>query len=499
MKKLIASLLAATMLAGAASAQVLGSYPYTLTNGSLADANQVMSNFNYVTTQVNANTCTLSGCTFTGPVYGTTLSLSSTLGVTGATTLSSGLSGTTGSFTGNVTAGGFIATANGANITGGASVAGGLTVSSGALAVTNAATVGGTLGVTGAATIGGTLGVTGLATGTQFVATAPGSNGQFAATNGTTGVWFRNDGTNFNILKNGSSATAYDTYRPLVVNLTNGAVFLDSTGAGGTSVGGALGVTGITTLTGNVGIGAAPSIANLDVSGTNIAIRNSNGPVLNMRTATAAGGGAAIESSFSTGGYGPLTFATSGTTQLSIAASGAATFTNSVAASSFSGAGTGLTGTAAGLSIGGNAATATTATNQSGGTISATSGTVSGALSAGSFSGTALASAAQTLTGSSTTQAITPAGFAGNSSFAVNGYYKLPGGLILQWGQATPVSTTVAVTWPVACPANIFNVQTTANYGGTAPATAVFSQTLSGATLYVATAAVPIFYTVVCN
>jgi hypothetical protein len=49
---------------------------------------------------------------------------------------------------------------------------------------------------------------------------------------------------------------------------------------------------------------------------------------------------------------------------------------------SFSGAGTGLTGTASSLSIGGNAATATTATNQSGGTVSATTGTFSGAVSA---------------------------------------------------------------------------------------------------------------------
>ena len=52
--------------------------------------------------------------------------------------------------------------------------------------------------------------------------------------------------------------------------------------------------------------------------------------------------------------------------------------TGALTASSFSGAGTGLTGTASSLSIGGNAATATTATNQSGGTVSATTGTFSG-------------------------------------------------------------------------------------------------------------------------
>lgn len=495
MKKLIASLLAATLLTGAASAQVVGSYPYTLTNGSLADANQVMSNFNYLTTQINANTCTLSGCTFTGPVLGTTLNLSSTLGVTGA------LSGTTAAFSGAIT---------GASYTGGA--------------------------------ISGT-------TGTFSGAVSAASYGAVSATTGT--------------------------------------------------FSGTLGVTGTTTLTGNVGIGAAPSIANLDVSGTNIAIRNSNGPVLNMRTATAAGGGAAIESSFSTGGYGPLTFATSGTTQLSIAASGAATFTNNVsvggtlgvtgvttltntaningATSTFrgvnfqtggtarwgmgadstaesggntgsnfyinqqndagftlgtalainrasgnvsitnnlsvsgtlgvtgaiSGPGTGLTGTAASLSIGGNASTATsatTATNQSGGTLNATSGTVSGALSVGSFSGSALASAAQTLAGSSTTQAITPAGFAGNSSLAVNGYYKMPGGLIIQWGQVASVSSSgTAVSWPITCPSNLFNVQATAVYGGTATPAQVFSTSLSGATLYAGVSSIPVNYMVICN
>lgn len=42
-------------LAGPASAQIVGPLPYTLTNGTTADANQVMSNFNYLSTQVNAN------------------------------------------------------------------------------------------------------------------------------------------------------------------------------------------------------------------------------------------------------------------------------------------------------------------------------------------------------------------------------------------------------------------------------------------------------------
>src|SRR5216684_199082 len=44
-----------------------------------------------------------------------------------------------------------------------------------------------------------------------------------------------------------------------------------------------------------------------------------------------------------------------------------------------------------------------------------------------------LASAATTLTGTNALQALTAAGFAGNKSLAANGYYKFPGGLIVQW------------------------------------------------------------------
>ena len=65
--------------------------------------------------------------------------------------------------------------------------------------------------------------------------------------------------------------------------------------------------------------------------------------------------------------------------------SGSLSVTGTVTATTFSGAGTSLTGTASALSIGGNAATATTATNQSGGTVSATSITDSGNLT---FTGT---------------------------------------------------------------------------------------------------------------
>lgn len=67
-----------------------------------------------------------------------------------------------------------------------------------------------------------------------------------------------------------------------------------------------------------------------------------------------------------------------------------------------------------------------------------------------------LASAAETLTGTSTTKAITPGGFAGNKSLAASGYYKLPGGLILQWGsgsssQDAPQAFTFPTAFATAC------------------------------------------------
>lgn len=64
-----------------------------------------------------------------------------------------------------------------------------------------------------------------------------------------------------------------------------------------------------------------------------------------------------------------------------------------------------------------------------------------------------LATAAETLTGSSTSLALTPGGFAGNKSLASNGYYKLPGGVILQWGTTVATASTYTnITLPVAFP-----------------------------------------------
>jgi hypothetical protein len=55
MIRAIFGVVVALLLSGAALAQSCGSYPYTLTNGTTADASQVMGNFNHVLNCVNNN------------------------------------------------------------------------------------------------------------------------------------------------------------------------------------------------------------------------------------------------------------------------------------------------------------------------------------------------------------------------------------------------------------------------------------------------------------
>jgi hypothetical protein len=80
LKRLIAGFFCALCFAGPAIAQTTcGNYTYNLTNGTTADASQVMSNFNQVKTCVNAlssggtlNNTTLSGTTTLPTLSGTT-------------------------------------------------------------------------------------------------------------------------------------------------------------------------------------------------------------------------------------------------------------------------------------------------------------------------------------------------------------------------------------------------------------------------------------------
>lgn len=75
---------------------------------------------------------------------------------------------------------------------------------------------------------------------------------------------------------------------------------------------------------------------------------------------------------------------------------------------------------------------------------------------------TGIASAAETLAGVSAALALSPAGFAGNKDIQAEGYYKLPGGLIIQWGTSTfppeAPAVTTTVTYPIPFPNNVFSV-----------------------------------------
>jgi hypothetical protein len=99
--------------------------------------------------------------------------------------------------------------------------------------------------------------------------------------------------------------------------------------------------------------------------------------------------------------------------------------------------GTGASGTW-GINITGNAATATNATNATNATTAANGGVTSVNGSTGAITLSALADFAKSL--------------------GQNGYQKLPGGLILQWGYS---STWASVTFPTAFPNNIYCVVST--------------------------------------
>ena len=71
-----------------------------------------------------------------------------------------------------------------------------------------------------------------------------------------------------------------------------------------------------------LGVGTSSPISTLDVLGSQAAFRTSAGPILAITPSGSAGGGADISSSFSAGGYGPLTFTTSGTERMRILAAG---------------------------------------------------------------------------------------------------------------------------------------------------------------------------------
>lgn len=101
-----------------------------------------------------------------------------------------------------------------------------------------------------------------------------------------------------------------------------------------------------------------------------------------------------------------------------------------------------------------------------------------------------VASSDETLVGTSTSRAVTPAGLAASftKSLATNGYQKLPGGLIIQWGsgQSIPGSGSVAVSFPTAFPNACFTVTLTGSAASDVP---VYVTTFSTSSFTAATAA----------
>lgn len=128
MKKKILFALALLLAPAAASAATCGGYPYTLTNGQVADANQVMSNFNSILSCANSNLAK-NGVN------------SDITQFTNAITFGSSITGTTGSFTGAVAATG-LSTNNGTSTGGtlyfGTSNIGALVASGSGLSLGNA-------------------------------------------------------------------------------------------------------------------------------------------------------------------------------------------------------------------------------------------------------------------------------------------------------------------------------------------------------------------------
>ena len=121
--------------------------------------------------------------------------------------------------------------------------------------------------------------------------------------------------------------------------------------------------------------------------------------------------------------------------------------------------GTGASGTW-GINVSGNAATATNATNATNATYATTAGN-------GGVTSVDSATAAVTLS--------SLAAFA--RSLGSNGYQKLPGGLILQWGTLSGTGahgSSYSLTFPIAFPSQCFAVGATVSQGVTTTTTAIF-------------------------
>lgn len=79
-----------------------------------------------------------------------------------------------------------------------------------------------------------------------------------------------------------------------------------------------------------------------------------------------------------------------------------------------------------------------------------------------------LATGSEALGGVDNARAVTSAALASAKLLANNGYYKLPGGLIIQWVRGAVVSSIGTITWPIAFPNAAFAVTTAADQNASA-------------------------------
>lgn len=213
----------------------------TVTGVSLAAALTVAGAITATSAAIVAGTSVTAGTTL---AVGTNATIGGTLGVTGATTLTSTLSAAAGTLVANsgaVTVNGTLAV-TGASTLASASVTANASVG-GTLAVTGATTLSSTLAVTSNATVGGTLAVTGLVTLTAGI---------------TGGVTIAGTTSLAALTTSGNASLTAGT-----LAVTGGAVTVNGTLA----VSSTLAVTGATTLTGGVTGGLAVT-GNLSATGT---------------------------------------------------------------------------------------------------------------------------------------------------------------------------------------------------------------------------------------
>lgn len=311
--------------------------------------------------------------------------------------------------------------------------------------VSGTAAVGGTLVVTGAmsaasATLGAPLSVANGGTGVTSItagtiprgngtgALSPASAADIVANIGSTAV--TNSTNTTNILGGGANRIPYNTGTSATTFLaapTTSEQFLKYNGT--SLVWAELPASGVLSVT------ATPPLENTGTTAN---------PVIAITGTVGATNGGTGVSSYATG---DILYANSSTTLTKLTAGSNGTFLRSNGAGSAPSWATPSTGITS-FTI--NAGTSMTG----GGTISTSGGSVTLSVNTGGIAAAQLASNAVTtakiLDGNVTAAKIENVTGTGNQSLSANGYQKLPGGVLIQWGVASRTGATTTVSFPVA-------------------------------------------------